>query len=532
MTAPVRLFDRSKHAPKSSQASILPVLAPSPRRSPPPSPPRLLSALPKRYARLGSIVIWIGCALSVFYVYQWTQTPVIESKKPPLYERYHEYEAALPQHNPNLPAPEGKDAKFIWASNHVHGSGWGNAMQELLVMSHLAYVTKRSFVFDNFTWSRDDPLYSEFNGKLIPARIPLSAMITGPLNGEPFLNAPDVPRAVSRNYFMERCPEENRTYIDSDSVNDEGIRFDNAVGAQEMFDRWVERLSQMDDPCIEITQDSPQLFDIWLFGSSRILDIWPSLSKSPVLTQFGWSPLIRAAFAANMRLFEPSAPPPWLRLDWLFPSLIPVSTTPAAAALAAFSPLSLAVPEGPADPAPTTPSLLVLHIRRGDFAAHCAHLAQWSSDFNGFNKFPGLPDAFAPPADTGWGETTDAHRAEYARRCFPEIPQIVARVLEVAREWEAGGGAPLRSVYVMTNGRAEWLGELKEALLAARAWGSVASSRDLQLNWEQKYVAQTVDMMIGQRAGVFIGNGFSSLTSNVVMLRMAKNVTPESNRFW
>ena len=35
------------------------------------------------------------------------------------------------------------------------------------------------FVFDNFTWALDGPEYVEYNGKLIPARIPLSAIISG-----------------------------------------------------------------------------------------------------------------------------------------------------------------------------------------------------------------------------------------------------------------------------------------------------------------------------------------------------------------
>ncbi len=64
--------------------------------------------------------------------------------------------------------------------------------------AHLAYSVKRSYVpfvirlllplsvtryvFDNYTWSRDmSSEYSEFNGRIIPARIPLSALIAGAL---------------------------------------------------------------------------------------------------------------------------------------------------------------------------------------------------------------------------------------------------------------------------------------------------------------------------------------------------------------
>jgi len=113
------------------------------------------------------------------------------------------------------------------------------------------------------------------------------------------------------------------------------------------------------------------------------------------------------------------------------------------------------------------------------------------------------------------------------KHCFPTMQQIVDKVTEVQKVSEG-----LKNVYVMTNAGVPWLEELKEELMKAHKWDQIASSRDLKLNWEQKYVAQTVDMMIGQRAQVFIGNGFSSLTSNVVMLRMAQGVPPETNRFW
>lgn len=39
-----------------------------------------------------------------------------------------------------------------------------------------------SFVFDNYTWSLDGTLYSDYNGKLIPSQIPLSALISGALH--------------------------------------------------------------------------------------------------------------------------------------------------------------------------------------------------------------------------------------------------------------------------------------------------------------------------------------------------------------
>ncbi|KDR67716.1 hypothetical protein GALMADRAFT_273062 [Galerina marginata CBS 339.88] len=110
----------------------------------------------------------------------------------------------------------------------------------------------------------------------------------------------------------------------------------------------------------------------------------------------------------------------------------------------------------------------------------------------------------------------------------------------------AVGNESLKKIYIMTNGDPSWLTEVKKALLedaeADRldtvndefewAWEGVSTSRDLDLGWEEKPVAQALDMYVAQRAEVFVGNGFSSLTSNIVMLRMKMGFDAVQTRFW
>ncbi|EGN95083.1 hypothetical protein SERLA73DRAFT_187372 [Serpula lacrymans var. lacrymans S7.3] len=484
-------------------------------------PPSRLS-LTKRYTRV--VVVVIGALGLLFFFYGREagkiEIPSIRSGTvPPLYEKYHEYERHLPQHNLSLPFPEGRDAKFFWAANHVTGSGWGNAMQELIVNAHLARVTKRAFVFDNFTWDQDGPDYSEYNGKLIPSRIPLSAMISGPIIGATSPPGDDVPRSVSREYFKKVCP--NPTIIDSAVINEE-LRTNSNVPASYIFDKWVEKLNSIDDPCVEIQRGSYQLFEIWIFGSRRILSLWPTLSKSPMLLQFSWSPLILNAFTENEHLI--SSKPSSSRFPYFtetYPTLPPPETHD-------LTPL-LTPPH--IDP---IRGLLVLHIRRGDFQGHCQHLANWSADWNGLNAFPSLPDKFDRPTDGGWGETSDENMQMYLKKCFPSIEQIVEKIQEVLADQDRlyGKARELKRIYIMTNGAMEWVNELRSALMNIKKWESVVSSRELQLSWEAKYVAQTVDMLIGQRAQVFIGNGFSSLTSNIVMFRMLRELPHDDTRFW
>lgn len=97
----------------------------------------------------------------------------------------------------------------------------------------------------------------------------------------------------------------------------------------------------------------------------------------------------------------------------------------------------------------------------------------------------------------------------YLRACFPSIEEIVEKVRDVLADQRRihGSSNELKRVYILTNGDVEWLRQLKKALMKVKKWDAVVTSRDLKLGWESKPVAQSVDMLIGQRARVFIGNG-------------------------
>ncbi|KAI0354759.1 hypothetical protein OH77DRAFT_1425875 [Trametes cingulata] len=451
----------------------------------------------RRTLRLAVFALACFFAIRIFFGLDsfLTYFNVADDGKPPLYGKYHKWELQLPQHNPDLPFPEGRHGQYIWMANHVHGSGWGNAMQEHLLNAHLAYKSGRALVFNNYTWNKDGSDYSEFNGHLIPSRIPLAALIRGPAAGGPFPPGDPAPRAVVKEYFDEVCPPSERTVIMSDEVTN---AYESDSHAGRVLDAWVEKLKSL-PRCVEINEASAQIFSIWIFGSKRVLGIWESLKKSPILTEFRWSQLIEDAFLSNRHLFTD--------VSWL----------------------SRLFSYGSAYPYDMIPGLLAIHVRRGDFEGHCLHFAKWSSEYNGFNQFPELPDHFEQPPTAGWGEATKEGEQIYLRHCYPDIQQIVQRVSEI-RATPAGKG--LKDIYIMTNGKKPWVQELKDALKKTGGWNKIASGRDFTLTKEQQYVAQSVDMLIGERAQVLIGNGFSSLTSNIVMMRMAKDFPPDSNRFW
>lgn len=213
-----------------------------------------------------------------------------------------------------------------------------------------------------------------------------------------------------------------------------------------------------------------------------MLSIWPYLAKSPVSTHWGWSSLIRDAYKKNQHLFEPTNTSFW---GGFFNSQEEIKPAP-------------------------IPGLLAIHVRRGDFKDHCEHLAKWSSDWNAFNSFPEFHDKFDRPTDGGWGETSEENMKLYVRRCYPSIEQIVEKVRKVRME----AAEPLRYLYIMTNGPTPWVEELKSALAQDTNWDQLGSSRDLKTTWEQKFVAQALDMYVAQWAQVFIGNGVSTLLPN------------------
>jgi len=212
-----------------------------------------------------------------------------------------------------------------------------------------------------------------------------------------------------------------------------------------------------------------------VFGSWRIHDGLLVLFNNPIIKLFGWSPLVEDAFKTNHRLFSLShIPPPTPELRY-----------------------------------PPIPGLLALHVRRGDFEGHCPNLQAWKTSFTGLTTQPGTIDKDIELVENRDGSLTQASADAFQKACYPNITQIVERVRQV-RQSEEGKG--LRNVFIMTNGSPEWVEQLREALMEDHPWKLIASSLQMRVTWEQKFVASAVDMMIAQRSDVFIGNGVSAST--------------------
>lgn len=111
-------------------------------------------------------------------------------------------------------------------------------------------------------------------------------------------------------------------------------------------------------------------------------------------------------------------------------------------------------------------------------------------------------------------------------RCWPDIPAIIERTAAARELWESGGKEKIDRLYIMTNGQLEFVDELKKELWKLGDWIDVTSSRDLKLTRAQKYIAQSMDMAIAERAALFIGNGVCFfLRSLLIGLVSYKNYT-------
>ncbi|KAJ7490675.1 hypothetical protein FB451DRAFT_624133 [Mycena latifolia] len=430
---------------------------------------------------------------------------VLLSGVPPTYSDIRAYENMLPQHN--VSALSALDPPlYLRFPGHLWGHGLNNVLQEAIVMGYLAHLAGRAYVFEDYTWSHLPLPYTIYDFALRSTRIPLNAFVTGPLAGGA-LPAPDEDavekRAVSAAFFERVCP---RSAIHT--VSSVGAPTD-AEGSA-LLEWWVKRLKDVHGArCVEIDTSEQPAFDRFLFGSPRILSLLPGLSASPILGAFAWSPLVHSAVARNFAVLRPTNPaalyPP--------PRLLTLPADPK-------SPKVPAIPESQR----TLNGLVAVHLRRGDYKRHCPRLAQWRAEYMGVNTHPLLPDRFAlPPANA----SKDEAEAHYLLHCLPSPRELAARLHAVRAEHS---GAPLKRVYILTNAWGWFVNSVRAELLAD-GWDEVWGSGDIVLDSAQAGVGMAVDMRIGEGAEVFLGNGFSSLTSNIVMLRLARGLAPSSNRF-
>ncbi|KAJ6584427.1 hypothetical protein B0H19DRAFT_925036 [Mycena capillaripes] len=427
------------------------------------------------------------------------KTPQSEAKKPalklpgpPTYETLKKWEEDLPQHNLDLPFPEGRTGRYVKFSNQMNFVGWNNCLNERLMNAHLAYMSKRAYVFSEYVWAGEHYPWPPAQQPAGGPRTPLSAIISGPMAGGPWDEGDDAPRSISEHWFDVVCPKEERRLIPTTDVKPAVVDASGDV----IFAHWQKVLLEAPERCIEIVQppyevdNMPQVFDLWVWGSTRVLSLWDLFHQSPTSRLLGPSPIVQAALDRNQYLFLPRGP-------------------------------------RPPHPAPRDiyARMLAIHLRRGDYLTHCQNLANWGSTYYSWAQLPGILDKFTPlPAD-------DPARVEtMLSHCLPTGKQIVQKIHDAREDYvKAAPGRLLDVLYLLTNEHGPWLEEIKTELRAA-GWYTIVTTRDLLLDVEQEDVSMAIDMQFARKSAVFIGNGWSSFTSNIIHQRLVDGREPLSIR--
>ncbi|KAF9258031.1 hypothetical protein L218DRAFT_878110 [Marasmius fiardii PR-910] len=429
---------------------------------------------------------------------------------PPTWDRLWKWEASLPQHNLYLPYPEGREGRYVKFSNQVQQLGWNNVLNDLLMSAHLAYISNRTYVFQDYVWKKEYYTWPSSQWRTNPPRTPLNALIFGPAAGGLFDPNDPSPRAVSEKFFDIVCPHDRRKLLHTEDIKP-NIGWASGI---DILHSWAKILRDEPAKCVEIIPASrsidnyPQTFDLWLWGSDRVLSLWEPFSRSPISRLLKTSPIVNSAVDANEYLFSPKGPR--LTVSGRSKDEIVESDWPRSS----FS------------------RVVAVHIRQGDFKEACERLAYYNSTFYSWNLLPDLPDPFQVPPSMTWN--SDEYNQFYHDRCLPDTGAIVRKIRDSRDAFIQsfqGQEIVLDTLYLLTNAKEKYLSGLKE-ILKGEGWHTIVTSKDLVLNAEQMDVNMAIDMELARRAALFIGNGWSSFTSNIVHRRLVDGNKPISIRFW
>ncbi|KAF7327217.1 hypothetical protein MKEN_00298800 [Mycena kentingensis (nom. inval.)] len=410
----------------------------------------------------------------------------------------------LPQHNLSLPFPEGKTGRYVRFRVESNFIGWNNCLNERLMNAHLAYATNRAYTFSDYWWPTEHYPFKPWPEGGV--HTPSPSLLGGPVVGGSWGSTPPAdldapyphpPRAILWEWFDVVCPPETRRNFTTGDVKPTTPGGADASGLA-TFQHWRKLLLDAPERCVEISAGPsggtwPQIFGLELFGGQRVLDLWDEFSRSPVSTTLRPSPLVHRAVEANL-------------------------------ASGVLSGKKKTRFWGTAETDDPFPRMLAFHLRRGDYIQHCQNLLDYGAGYYGWAQLPFLPDVVNQRLEKA------TEREARMAMCLPDVAGMVRRIEEVSRDWQSAEKTrKLEIIYLLTNESGPFLGQVVEALGRAGR-PVVVTTRNLHLTNEQFEVSMAVDMEIAKRAAVFVGNGWSSFTSNVIHQRLVAGHEPASIR--
>ncbi|KAJ7647355.1 hypothetical protein FB45DRAFT_998502 [Roridomyces roridus] len=171
---------------------------------------------------------------------------------------------------------------------------------------------------------------------------------------------------------------------------------------------------------------------------------------------------------------------------------------------------------------------MALHLRRGDFEDHCRGLASSQTGFTTWATLPELADTVFPPLlDT-------QNRSSVMEHCFPSLSRILQAI-----DYQASINPHITTLHVLHDGawdhptvylqyyKLEAAFHSRERVLRVGGWAGgpmkvVTHSGSLPVHNGESDWAVALDVQLAVDAAVFVGNGYSSLSTDIIALRLAK----------
>ena len=431
------------------------------------------------------LLFW--CAYATFFIWLLPTSPSRNHESPlslffgkpalqlerPTWDQLKQWELDLPQHNLDLPLPEGRDGRYVHFVNQGVGQEWSHQLHEMsvptrfqglcqvliqflffrLILAHLAHKYKRSYVFHDYRWNLDHfpwapEMLPDTERKDLP-RTPATAFISGPAVGGSWgLGDGSSPRAISETWWSIVCPPEERTRIQAERMKADMPHWADSEHADILLPAWEKALNGS-QRCIEVSavtkgkdRQSQTFIDIWGSGAN-VLSMWEELRRSPISRYTTASELVLSAVKKNQALFQTRRG----KFAW--------KATPSAN-----------------DAANLFDRMLAVHVQRGDsFKQDCMGAAEQNSSFYGWNQLPQLPDRFQRPVGPEWRRGTPDNIALFIKHCYPDDDFVYTKIREAKLEYEATAEPnqprTLDVLFLLTNEKPDWQKAMKRILLQA-----------------------------------------------------------------
>jgi len=338
--------------------------------------------------------------------------------------------------------------------------------QEILLYHHLALQTSRIYVYQSLIWRP--------RGE--KAGVPLSAFLRGVTEN-----------SVSDSVFDEVCPPEDVVHVKLTANSlDQWNHAKSVLNRKErclVIDDWIFNWAYVFFICLFAGASNLILHSF--LESAGTHTIWPSFQKYLGI-HFKWSDYILDIANRTQTQLQ-------------------------------LKPNSSQSTDGD--------SYMALHLRRGDFQGHCEYLAEVRKGFMSWATLPMLQPAVLPPALDTYNVTS------VVEHCYPTLYRILEAITLQARN-----RPHLRTLHIIHDGAWDHptvylqYYKLAEALTNA-AWAKgqdwqsgpmlrVTHSAQTPIARGERDFSVCVDVEMARRAEVFIGNAYSSLSTQVVALRL------------